>query len=1122
LALLSAPAVAQTPPPSKQELPAVKEARPPPAPAEEKLDDAADAPSAAERALARTKSKIEEIEGRSDIPPAIRDQALTLYRSALGQLEAAAASDAAATRFQAASQRAPKRAAEAKQQLDALRKSDLEPEFAKRVERLSLAEAEQALDKARAEGSTLKTDLGQLEARLRDMSTRATAAREEQSAEKQELDALENPDMPLSGEQVPIVVDAKRAALTAERRARTAKVNLLEQELISLPARQASAAARRDLVAAKIERLTEQLPLIEVRVNALRQSEAAKRQQEAEGEARKLSGQHPALEAYAKETEALRQQITEMTRLLDDEKARLAQIKSETARVRDSRTAAQQVLEIGSIGGEFGEFLRVMRAQLPSVSAVQKRILDREQAIVDARLNRLRVDETRRGLTDAGNVAKQVLANGGKQGEPPLSSELRATLEKLIVARRDALAQLQDVYGKRIAQLAELNASERELLNQTSQLRALLSSRLLWLPSSAPIGGGWLAQVSSSLKWFFDPAAWKETLSALARRAAGFAPLTIVVVLVCGALVYFRGALRQRLGTIAAALGRYSTDNYWRTPEALLITVLLAATTPIVIGYAGWLLTRPPQPSEFAGAVGAGLVAATSILLFLRFAQLLCVENGVFSAHFGWPERPRCMLWRNIRRLKFIATPAAFVMGMIEVSNAQDVRDGLGRLAFLTGAIAVAVFIGRIASPRRGIFSERLAAKQTLWLTRGIWYPLLWLTPLAIAALALSGYYDAASQIQHGLILSIAIAAGAFLVYSMAMRHVLVTRRRLEITRAYERRKELRAQMAAQTTAEGEAELPAAALEEPEVDIASISDQTRKLVRLVTVLLLATCLWFFWREAIPSIALLDIPLWTQTLLVDGTPRSVPIKVSNLMIALAIAAITFIAVRNLPGLLEMAALQRLKIDAGTRYAFAAVSRYLIATIGLIFVFQYIGFDWSQVQWIVAALGVGVGFGLQEIVANFISGLIILFERPVRVGDTVTIGNLTGTVSRIQIRATTMTDGDNREIIVPNKALITEKVINWTLSDTVTRLTFKVGVGHDSDAVLAQAAILQAVKATPHVLDTPSPRVIFIGFTATALEFEIRVFVSQLAHRVTVLNDLHVAIDLALRERAIVMA
>ncbi len=113
---------------------------------------------------------------------------------------------------------------------------------------------------------------------------------------------------------------------------------------------------------------------------------------------------------------------------------------------------------------------------------------------------------------------------------------------------------------------------------------------------------------------------------------------------------------------------------------------------------------------------------------------------------------------------------------------------------------------------------------------------------------------------------------------------------------------------------------------------------------------------------------------------------------------------------------------------------------------------------------AALSVGLGFGLQAIFSNFVSGLIILFERPVRIGDVVTIGNLSGTVSRIRIRATTITDFDRKEIIVPNQTFITGQLVNWSLSDTVTRVTIKIGLAYETDLPLARKLMMQAVKET----------------------------------------------------------
>lgn len=183
------------------------------------------------------------------------------------------------------------------------------------------------------------------------------------------------------------------------------------------------------------------------------------------------------------------------------------------------------------------------------------------------------------------------------------------------------------------------------------------------------------------------------------------------------------------------------------------------------------------------------------------------------------------------------------------------------------------------------------------------------------------------------------------------------------------------------------------------------------------------------------------------------------------------------------------------------------------------FNYIGADWSQLKWIVAALGVGLGFGLQEIVANFVSGLIILFERPVRVGDLVSIGPTTGTVSRIKIRAITITDFDNFEVIVPNKSFITGTVQNWSLTSQVTRLLIKVGVAYGSDVSQVQKLMLDVAAANPQVLSTPAPSAFFVNFGASALDFEMRVFVDTIDQRLLTQHELHMALDAAFTQAGI---
>ena len=240
---------------------------------------------------------------------------------------------------------------------------------------------------------------------------------------------------------------------------------------------------------------------------------------------------------------------------------------------------------------------------------------------------------------------------------------------------------------------------------------------------------------------------------------------------------------------------------------------------------------------------------------------------------------------------------------------------------------------------------------------------------------------------------------------------------------------------------------------------------------------------------------------------------------NLIQSVVIFILTCIAAKNLPGFLEVFVLTRSSVNAGTRYAIRTILGYVIIALGVVIAFDRLGLQWSQLRWIVTGLSVGIGFGLQKIIANFISGLIILFERPIRLGDYVTIGEQSGTVSRIQIRATTLSDLDNREILIPNEALISERVTNWTLSNSVTRMILPVGIAYGSDTDKARDIMLAVLKANPKVLNTPAPNVLFTGFGDSSLDFQMRVFLNNFEDRWPVTHVIHTEINKALEAEGI---
>jgi potassium efflux system protein len=398
--------------------------------------------------------------------------------------------------------------------------------------------------------------------------------------------------------------------------------------------------------------------------------------------------------------------------------------------------------------------------------------------------------------------------------------------------------------------------------------------------------------------------------------------------------------------------------------------------------------------------------------------------------------------------------------------------------------------------------------------------------PIFLAAQAASGYFLSALQLRDLMRFTALLAMSLIVLNSLALRWLSLARRRFAMREARRKRDAQREadrqKLAAGDTSPADEE-SRLILPEPEIGLAEISEQTQSLLRTVMFILVAIGLWAIWEPVFPAFDILqDVQLWSYSGTVNGVATQVPTSLANLVMAVVVVVFTIIASKNLPGLLEITILNRLAMDAGARNAFTTLCRYAITAIGILLAFNTIGFRWSSVQWLVAALGVGLGFGLQEIVANFICGLIVLFERPFRVGDTVTIGAITGTVSRIHIRATTVVDWDRKELIVPNKEFITGQLVNWSLSDPITRFKINVGIAYGSDTELAEKLLVKVLNENPMVLKDPKPTAFFLGFGDNSLNFELRLFVDNLDHRLPVQHELHKAIDREFRKAGIVIA
>lgn len=247
--------------------------------------------------------------------------------------------------------------------------------------------------------------------------------------------------------------------------------------------------------------------------------------------------------------------------------------------------------------------------------------------------------------------------------------------------------------------------------------------------------------------------------------------------------------------------------------------------------------------------------------------------------------------------------------------------------------------------------------------------------------------------------------------------------------------------------------------------------------------------------------------------------AVTVSVGDVLAFVLTLAAAWALSRLLRFVLEEDVFPRFSMGRGVAYATSSTLHYGLLFAGFLLAVAAAGIDLNRFTLLAGAFGVGLGFGLQAIVNNFVSGLILLYERPVQVGDTIEVGGLTGEVKRIGIRSSTVRTWQGAEVIVPNAALITDSVVNWTLSDRQRRLEIPVGVAYGTDPERVIRILTGVARANPEILDEPAPLALFRGFGESSLDFELRAWTARFERGLVTTSDLILAIHVALREAGI---
>ncbi|MGL4723733.1 MAG: miniconductance mechanosensitive channel MscM [Scandinavium sp.] len=1048
-----------------------------------------------------SKQIAQELEQAKAAKPA-QPEAVEALQSALNALEERKGSLERATQYQQSIDNFPKLSQTLRSQLSNLREEPRQVPTGLTTDALNqeiLQVSSQLLEKSR--------QAQQEQERAREIADSLNQLPQQQTDARRQLNEVER----RAGSATGNTAQAQNLSLQAESAKLKALVNELELAQLSANNRQELARMRSELAQKQSEQLDAYLQALRNQLNSQRQREAEKALESTELLAENSANLPPDLVKQFTTNRELSQALNQQAQRMDLVASQQRQATNQTLQVRQAlNTLREQSQWLGS-SNLLGEALRAQVARLPEMPKPQQ--LDTEMA--QLRVHRLRYED----LLSKQPQLRQIHQADGQ----PLSGEESRILDAQLRTQRELLNSLLQGGDTLILELTKLKVANGQLEDALKEINEATHRYLFWTSDVSAITFAWPLSIVQDLRRLIS----LDTVSQLGKASVmmftskeTLIPLFAALILV-GFSISSRKHFTRFLERSSNRVGKVTQDHFWLTLRTVFWSILVASPLPVLWMTLGYGL-REAWPYPLAVAIGDGVTATVPLLWVVMICAAFARPNGLFIAHFGWPRNRVARAMRYYLMSIGLIVPLIMALIMFDNLNDREFSASLGRLCFMLicGALAVVT----LSLKRAGIplYLDKEGNGDNM-INRVLWNLLLG-APLAAILAAAVGYLATAEALLARLETSVAIWFLLLVVYHVIRRWMLIQRRRIAFDRAKNRRAEMLAHRARgeedhhhSSSLDGSAEVDIA-----EVDLDTLSAQSLRLVRSILMLIALVSVIVLWSEIHSAFGFLEnISLWDVTSTVQGVESLEPITLGAVLIAILVFIVTTQLVRNLPALLELAVLQHISLTPGTGYAITTITKYLLMLIGGLVGFSMIGIEWAKLQWLVAALGVGLGFGLQEIFANFISGLIILFEKPIRIGDTVTIRDLTGSVTKINTRATTISDWDRKEIIVPNKAFITEQFINWSLSDSVTRVVLTVPAPSDANSEEVTQILMTAAERCSYVIDNPAPEVFLVDLQQGIQIFELRIYAAEMGHRMPLRHEIHQLILAGFREHGIDM-
>lgn len=870
--------------------------------------------------------------------------------------------------------------------------------------------------------------------------------------------------------------------------------------------------ARKTEISLKQQLLQKQLTNLQdvLNNNRLKEFEAQAKQAEQFKADNKI--ENPVVQEQLSFNTDLSQDLVEQTQKAN----RLSQENLRAKNVLEALTQTQRNIEeqISALQGTLvlSKVINQQKQNLPTESVIKGLAKD----IATLRVDLFELTQKRDELYNIPNVIEKLQV----ENKILFDDSERETLVSILKEREKILIDLVKTLNAQLNQSNEIEATQRQIIEISDNLQRQLQQQSFWVQSNNPIDLVWLeefpkralAEISELSKYI----GFENINQNLPSKIFFVFGLLFIYALI----LWKKPEIKQRLATIASQVNTLRSDSHWHTPEAMFWTVVLTLPSALMFIFLSTIIL---SLFFYNPLLGSGWIILNSgyWIFFATILELLR-PNGLAYRHFGMPQASNEIFQRIIRQSIWIVLLLIFVTSIFSKIDSIDFSgDVIGQVMTIV-ALALCLFVIRplldrgIREYENAILEDGTKRNVSLFkLLRFV----LFIAPITLIVLIVLGYYYTAVYIIEHIIKSYIVALVWVFGRYFAYRSLTISSRRMAYRRLQIQREKIREQILEQGKTDGSKE----EIRENQIKISTVNQQIFRMADLVAWVLLFIFLYAIWSDLISVAYYLNgFVLWEH---VETTSKGTVVEsitLLNVLRSVLYITITYALVKNIAGILEVTLFSRLHLAKGTPHTITAILTYIIVTFGCISAFTSLGVSWNKIQWIFTALSVGLGFGVREIFGSFVSGTILLFERPIRVGDKVTVGNFTGVISKIRLRSTTLIDDEHKEVVLPNQAFVTDRFINWTLNNTITRLQIVMNISRQSDLNQARELVLQAVNEAPKVLKDPSPSLNLMAFGDGAIEHELNVYVAELDDRADMRNFLYHRISELFKQHQIQMA